>query len=311
MLVYVVGTGRCGSTLLDIVLGADPTVQSTGELMMLAESHGGLARTCSCGRLDTECPFWTAVTNRAGGVPTLQALSSGLKFEGTKGMLSAMVRARWRRGRVRRHADDLGRVVQAVAAESRKARVVDSSKSLGRGYLYSYLPSSGIDVRYIHMVRDGRAFLWSKTARPDGEAVGKRPPERSPRRLAILWATTNFLASTVFPRLSRPYLRIRYEDLTTQPAATLRQVGAFLGVDLAPVIRMVEDGTPIPTQHVVGGNRLRFSQRLTLRADAEWERSLPMRDRRTFWRFAGWLARRYGYTRESPVASPPAVPATT
>jgi len=310
-LVYIVGTGRCGSTLLDILMGADTATQSTGELMMLAASHTGLERTCSCGKPDTECPFWTGVTGRVGGVPTMQALGAGLRYEGTKGMLKSMVLARRSRGRVRRHAQDLGRVVEAIAAESGKLRVVDSSKSLGRGYLYSYLPPSDVDVRYIHMVRDGRAFLWSKKARPDGEAVGKRPPNRSPRRLALLWATTNALASTVFPRLSRPYLRVRYEDLTADPHGTLGRIGAFLGVDFAPVSRMVEQGTPLPIGHVVGGNRLRFSQKLTLRTDVEWERSLPLRDRRTFWRIAGWLARRYGYSKESAAVPPAAIPATS
>lgn len=226
-------------------------------------------------------------------------------------MLGSFFRARWPQGRVRGHARDLGHLVLAISAESGKSRVVDSSKALGRGYLYSYVPPSELDVRYIHMVRDGRAFLWSKIARPDGEAVGKQIPHRSARRLSSIWMTTNALASMFFPHLSRPYLRIRYEDLTANTGATLERIGAFLGADLRPVTRMIEAGTPLPITHVVGGNRLRFSQKLTVRTDVEWERSLPPGDRRTFWRVAGWLARRYGYAKATAPPTPTAIPTTT
>ena len=49
--------------------------------------------------------------------------------------------------------------------------------------------------------------------------------------------------------------------------------------------------------HRVGGNRMRFSGIVRLRPDLEWTTKLPMSDGETFWRMAGWLARRYGYVR--------------
>ena len=52
-----------------------------------------------------------------------------------------------------------------------------------------------------------------------------------------------------------------------------------------------------PTGHRVGGNRMRFSGTVRLRPDLEWTTKLPAGDSETFWRIAGWLARRYGYVR--------------
>ena len=294
-LVYIAGSGRCGSTLLDILLGADPSIQSTGELMRILGGAQGHAQECSCGEDIRTCPFWTKVVEEFGGLPALEQLDRGTRLEGTKGLFLGRLGDARRGSLARRHAARLAQLVQAVSKVSGRPIVVDSSKSLGRGYLYRLERGHGLDVRYIHMVRDGRAFLWSKGARPDGEGVGKRTPSRSPLRLAGLWLTTNFVASVVFRVQSGRYLMVRYEDLTERPNDTLERIGRFLDVDLTGVGRDLAAGRPIPISHVVGGNRLRFSKGLTLRADAEWERALPRKDRAVFWAVAGWLAWWDGY----------------
>jgi len=294
-LVYIAGSGRCGSTLLDILLGDHPSIQSTGELMRILGGAQGHAQACSCGQDIRTCPFWTRVVAEIGGAEALQQLDRGMRLEGTKGLFLGRLGDGRRGSLARRHAARLAQLVRAVSKVSDRPIVVDSSKSLGRGYLYRLEGGHGLDVRYIHMVRDGRAFLWSKRARPDGEGVGKRTPSRSPLRLAGLWLTTNFVASVVFKAQSGRYLRVRYEDLTQRPAETLDRIGKFVGADLTGVARDVEAGRPIPISHVVGGNRLRFSQGLTLRADAEWEHALPRKEKLAFWAVAGWLAWWYGY----------------
>ena len=42
---------------------------------------------------------------------------------------------------------------------------------------------------------------------------------------------------------------------------------------------------------------MRLSGPVRLRPDLEWTEKLSDADARTFWLMAGWLARRYGYTR--------------
>jgi hypothetical protein len=294
-LVYIAGSGRCGSTLLDILLGSDPSIQSTGELMRILGGAQGIAQACSCGQDIRTCPFWTQVVAEIGGNEALKKLDRGTRLEGTKGLFLGRFGDARAGSLARAHAARLADLVRAVSKVSGRPIVVDSSKSLGRGYLYRLEAGPGLDVRYIHMVRDGRAFLWSKRARPDGEGVGKRTPSRSPLHLAGLWLTTNFVASVVFKAQSGRYLRVRYEDLTERPTETLARIGAFIGTDLSGVARDLAAQRPIPISHVVGGNRLRFSRGLTLRADAEWEQALPRKEKQAFWAVAGWLAWHYGY----------------
>ncbi|OFW63683.1 MAG: hypothetical protein A2Y74_01305 [Actinobacteria bacterium RBG_13_63_9] len=75
---------------------------------------------------------------------------------------------------------------------------------------------------------------------------------------------------------------------------TLRAVGAFLDLDLQPVIDLVADQRPFPPGHGVGGNRMRRQGAIRLAADEEWKKSLPQSGR-ALARLSWPLASKYGY----------------
>ena len=58
---YIMGAGRSGSTLLDMVLGSHPDVRGAGELTNAARNGWLKNEDCSCGRPVNDCPFWTEV----------------------------------------------------------------------------------------------------------------------------------------------------------------------------------------------------------------------------------------------------------
>ena len=60
-LVYVLGGGRSGSTLLDTILGNHPTIESVGELSSVLEHGWSDSRQCACGQSAPQCPFWSEV----------------------------------------------------------------------------------------------------------------------------------------------------------------------------------------------------------------------------------------------------------
>ena len=72
--VYVVGKGRSGSTLLDDLLGTVPGVASLGELRLLWSRGFVEGYLCACGRPvagppDERCPVWAdAVVDAIGSV---------------------------------------------------------------------------------------------------------------------------------------------------------------------------------------------------------------------------------------------------
>ncbi len=60
--VYILGTGRCGSTIFEILLGSHPKIQATGEFHGLPFPKWMPGTICACGLTYNVCPFWSQVT---------------------------------------------------------------------------------------------------------------------------------------------------------------------------------------------------------------------------------------------------------
>jgi hypothetical protein len=114
------------------------------------------------------------------------------------------------------------------------------------------------------------------------------------------WISANLQSAYVSSRVPpERRLRLRYEDFANDPEAALARLGAFLGEDLSGLLtpeRAIRQ--PAPQRHTPGGNRVRLLREVRVRHDAGWLEHLPAGDRAFFWRWAGWLARRYGYAAE-------------
>ena len=294
-LVYILGAGRCGSTLLDVILGSHPDICSTGELFHFPESVLDRPQPCSCGAVGNACPFWSSVRADVEQQFPITDLKRGRRYESTRSLPRTALLAATPGSSVDQYARRLAVLLRAISTQSQRSIVVDSSKYPSRGLIMWRTRSKGTDVRYIHMVRDGRGLLWSKRRTADGQGLGLTPPDRNIADLAVWWVMSNVLSALLFGFRRNRYLRIRYEDLMANPASVLEQVGRFVGVDLTAVIEAVRNQRPLPVGHVVGGNRLRFNRALVLKPDSEWQKNLSPEDERTFWGIAGWLARRYGY----------------
>jgi Sulfotransferase family len=319
--VYVLGAGRCGTTILDLMIGTAPGVLSTGELWHLPTIMRVLAgdlteypalvsptpisssRTrllCSCGRVVSECLLWSAVGKDFSSKFDFNELYTGnLVFEKLF-FLPYELAGRIRRSRgFERHLDMMSYLVRSAARRTGAGVVVDSSKIPLRGWLYLLLPRPEFDPRFIHIVRDGEDFLDSIVAHPD-PAESDSPPSRQPPWLTALyyapqWMFINALCSALKPFLGKRYLRIRYEDLVSNPTEVLQSIGTFLDIDVREVSQKVQDGRKLSSGHILAGNRLKF--------DPVWKPASKSHGppKRTFGRLlifnlvAGWLQLLYGY----------------
>jgi hypothetical protein len=294
--IYILGYGRSGSTILDIVLGSDPGIQSVGELDLLSREWE--TRSCSCGLPYSVCPFWSRVrvsTESATGACSVHERETILRrVEDLRALPLLLLR------RIpSQHADAYRRLVleelAAIARVSGKPTILDSSKcareAAGRALAISSI--AGVPVRMIHLVRDGRAVLWS-VKRGDnvrlGEGYNKDAAAFSWPTLRALggWILANaiaFLTAMVSPKGS--VLRVRYEDLVQEPRRELLRIGEFLGRDLSPIADRIERGEAFAAGHNTGGNRARKEGALKLHEDREWETRLGRAERALYWT-VGW-----------------------
>lgn len=301
---YIGGSGRSGSTLLERVVGQLPGVFPVGELVFLWGRGIHEDQLCGCGARFSECPFWREVGDRAFGgwdridvdeVLALQRVVDRNRFIPL--MLASGAPGRYRRD-LARYAEYLLPVYRAALAVSDARIVVDSSKHASTAFLLGRL--GGVDPRVVHMVRDSRgvAYSWTKQVRkPEVVAGESYMPRYHPGRQSLYWLAFNVMFEAL-PASGVPVMRLRYESLLRDPRAEVERVARFAGIDVdeRALAYLGERSVDLAPNHTVSGNPMRFKNgHLDLRMDDAWRRELP-RSQAAFVHAVTWpLQRRYGY----------------
>jgi hypothetical protein len=298
------GWGRCGSTLLDMLLGQLEGFVSAGEVRELW-LHGLVEdRPCGCGESFRDCPFWTKVGAEAyGGWDRLDLdRVMRVRYSWDRAFsIPRLVKARRRELEdtdLAYYTDSLQRLLAAISSVSGGAVVIDSSKLPSHTMLLQRIP--GLDLRLVHLVRDSRGVAYSNQkhdakAAPAGEST--RPPRYGPAMSALRYDLYNGVTTALGRGKTLPYLLLRYEDLIGQPEQQLRAILRHAGANSDQELSFLRNGAAtLQTNHLVDGNPVRFTQGpLKLRLDDEWRRSLSARDRRTVTALTLPLLKRFRY----------------
>ncbi len=298
-ILYVVSSPHSGSTVLSTILGNHPDVFFAGELYEIPEPAWIPGVTCSCGLPAATCPFWQPVRARFEQKANVEALH---RDEGTfrnwKSLPRVLLSRKSGSGEFAQYAGRLGALVRALADQSGKRVVVDTSKGATRGRAYLALRSREVDVKILHVVRDGRGVVLSRKnreARVPGPSGGYRPA--AALRYSVLWVGANLAYVLLFGLRREQYLRLRLEDVTRDPDRAFERIGQFLGLDVSQLRSQVRAGATFPVGHVIAGNRLRLTGQVRMQPELSDTRDqLPPGDRRLFSIVAGWTARLFGYS---------------
>ncbi|MEM1056684.1 MAG: sulfotransferase [Bacteroidota bacterium] len=208
--IYVIGSGRSGSTLLGQLLGGHSEVFYAGEVYNYRNSHlharNGNERWCSCGESVDDCPFWTRIRARLGE-----------QFEDPLVDLKDRDPATFEA-----HNAALFR---ALLAETGRSVIVDASKRHYR--LDLMLKSDAFHVTIVHLVRDARAYGQSilKTRHKAG-----RPASAYYTKMWN-WQRKNLAMKALYGGKPR-YELVRYEELAADPAGVCSRLLAHVGLTL-------------------------------------------------------------------------------
>jgi hypothetical protein len=300
-LIYIAGYGYSGSTLLDILLGSHPDIESVGELCNLHSRGWIMNKKCACGNPGRECPFWSQVMSR------WQLLSGFRDVEGyirlQRQIESWKNPSAWFRNRkiesndsiLKHYAEETGALFQAIAKTSSKSCIVDSSKLPLRAL--ALISVSSIDLRIIHLVRDLRGVLWSMLKR--------RKPHKTVwpivMRGILGWNIANRQAEGIRNLVpDGKYRRVRYEDLATHTQLVLQKIEPLAELPLAEIGKRFAGGDTIQIGHIIAGNRIRKrgGAGLQLNADFAWKSNLSPVMKKMAEILGGPLMKRYGYLAE-------------
>jgi Sulfotransferase family len=300
-LIYILGSGRCGSTVFEIILGSHPNIRATGEFHTTPFPNWMPGAVCSCGQTFNLCPFWSPVREKYRAFLDFdRALTGQLRFESYRSLPRTLFHRMLRTNEIREHARGMSDLIKIISESSGKDIVSESSKNAVRGYLYALARSSDFEVYYIHLVRDGRGYIRSQMMTPHDAGSGEKKSAFSSWAITLRWVAPNLLAMLLCSRPRNRYLRIRYEDFVTRPVKTLEEVGRFVGLDMSALIEQVREGGVFPVTHLIGGNRVRFSPTISLESRFANPALIAHYDRWSFWALGGWMAFLYGYLHGGP-----------
>jgi len=310
---YILGSSRCGSTVLANILGELSGFFSGGEIRYLWE-RVLQDRRCGCQLPVAQCDIWASVLS-AGRVDAkcLEAISLSqrqlFRVHRTPRLLRQSPEQLLQSKPLARYLAAITDVYERLGSLTAAGVIVDSSKRPSNGAVLRLIP--GVDPYFLHLVRDPRAVAYSNLrskSNPDREG-GAEMPRMTARFTAIHWLATNLAAEDLRRHLSRDRsLFLRYEDFVARPKPAVHRILEFLGENSAADPFTDSRTVVLGANHTVSGNSDRFKTgRVHLRQDADWVRRLSSRDHAITTALTLPLLSRYGYHLRRPIDG--AVPA--
>lgn len=299
---YILGTTRCGSTVMSNLLGQVPGLVHVGELGQIWEEGFGQNFRCGCGAAFRGCGFWRDVFIAGwGGLDRVEPDRMLAQVRGSARMRHSLklTTASGREAMYRATADytaTMARLYRAIAEVAGARVVVDSSKTPMLGYLAAHHPD--VDLRGLHVTRDPRAVAYSWQRSKYDPAKAREMGHEGPVRSSAAWLALNGLSAALWRGQPEDrYKQVRYEDFAAAPRAVLDDILAWCG-ERDPAAPITFDGefTAVPA-HTIAGNPMRFTKGSSrVVADTEWQERMPRRDRLVIEAMTWPLLSRFGYT---------------
>lgn len=300
-ILYIMGSSRCGSTLVSNILGELPGFFSAGELRFLWD-RAEQGRLCGCGRSVATCEIWSEVLQGT-GASAGEALSGVRRWQRDVVRLHRTPGLVFRLRRVPERSLDpylvlLRRTLAQIGSHTRCDVLVDSSKHPAQA---AAILRAADDVYLLHVVRDARAVTYSRLRwkpNPDGVRSGGMDHASIPKSV-LHWSASNLGSDLVRSRVRPPRsLLLRYEELVDHPLASIERILRWLGEPrtLTPSPFADERSVVLGDNHTVSGNPDRFSRgRVQVQPDDRWNHEMLPRDRWTTTALTAPLLLRYGY----------------
>ena len=240
-ILYILGPGHCGSTLLNLCLDTHSSVIGVSEIISLNRKLPGW----SGDEYVLKNYFWSKVNHKMKekyGLP-ISAVPFDLNLsQNTKDIAL--------------HHNKLA--LETILDVSGKSIISDSSKNPNR--LDDLLGSKLFNIRVIYLVRDGRAVVNAYRRKYNSFIVGWRNLTRidnAVKRLKEKYGSKNWLT-------------VHYEDLATNLEGTLRKICKFSEIKFE--IRMLSPDTS--NFNGLGGNRMRKQPIDNIKLDTAWKNEM-------------------------------------
>lgn len=261
-IIYVMGTGRSGTTILEIMLANNSRFTGVGEFKHVCQHAFIENRICSCGKTALSCERWSGVLAATGwdrkNCAEVHRLVTGVENHRRFPLLWAGLVGKDEMATYRRAIEVL---YTSVAALSGSSVLIDSSKYQGRALaLAKSFPGK---VKVLCLTRSAAGLIAAFRKKDDAADVHPK----SLVWIATYYAYTLFCMWAVKARLKERCLAVRFEDLQQEPQVVLDRIGRWSGYSLLASQEQLSSGVPFTVGHIVSGNRIRTKGKVLFERD--------------------------------------------
>ena len=238
-LIYIVSSRYSGTTLLSAILGAHPDISTIGErkkFYIKSLRPGGKGRfDCSCGKLYSECEYWSAIRDDVvAKIPDSYLRTDVTQFRLYQNNLLNRIGRRITKNliannrsigftpfarRVREMCEVNKHIVNATLQLDGNEIFVDSSKPIQHALYLSLIED--FDFYVVYMIRDPRAQA----------ASGMKYHKWSPEKAANIWLREHTDIRKIFDTWNVKKYEMTYGGFCREPMRHLKEILDFAGVD--------------------------------------------------------------------------------
>lgn len=258
-LVYILGAGRSGTTILDIVLGNADNAISLGEVNRFYKREGVPPKR----EEDSEAAqFWARIRNHFETVSTKDYSSAeqlGRKNEYHAAFFKSLG------GRTdAEYQQQMKALYKAIDEQTHEEILIESSKYPLRALNISKVLQKNTSIQnlvFLYMKKDPVKVVESF------QKTGLEQPKKGYVMSNLYYLLVNLLCQKILSKLKRRgYLgtEILYEELIEEPTATLIKIEKDLGIEFQGLQQKIENRIWLKPGPLFDGNRLRLKQEIKL-----------------------------------------------
>ncbi|MDX2246611.1 MAG: sulfotransferase [Bacteroidia bacterium] len=255
-IIYIIGAGRSGTTLLDVALGNAGNVFSCGELNRYPVREG---IPTGFQNAPERLAFWSHFTENFQKNHDLkkQAILHD-EFEYHKGLVKRLLGSS-RKAKYEEYQQFLRDFYTKLFDSIEESVVVDSSKYPGRALgISDALP---YEIDYIYIKRDPVSVVES-FAKTDVYL-----PPKGWLQANVYYFLVNTLCKIVIGKLKRKHkvLEIKYEDFIESPEKVMEVIQQKLKIDLTTAIKKIKNDEYLKVGELFEGNSMRIDPQIKLK----------------------------------------------
>ena len=268
---YILGRGRSGSTILANVLGEVPGFFSAGELRVLWDPVIARNAPCGCGVVVTECPLWSVVLSRLRDVDPSDVARWQHEIVRESNIFRLLRKDASDWHTLQDYARVTNRLYKEIQDVTGCSVIIDSSKRPSYGAFLRLLEDG--DPYYVHLARDPRASAYSWQSRRHESIHGDEVKQRNAVDSTVRWNLLNIGSEVLLKRVGSDHgAHLRYEDFVARPRATVQELCDLVGTGSVELPFLDDRTVELGPNHTIAGNPSRFSTgRLEIRDTQEWK----------------------------------------